>query len=334
MSDRGARPSRWWRRSGSRPRRWPAAASIHVGGPVARRLFRVRVEGDEHLPAAGAAIIAANHLSFFDHIALLLAVRRRVTFLGKAEYVERWTTRLVLPALGMIPVDRDRPRRAVGALDRAATVLRADELIAIYPEGTRSRDGTLGAGHTGVGQLSAATGVPVLPTGIMGTDRIQPPGARLPRPFTPAVVRFGTPIDPARYRGTPRQRRRAMTSDVMRAISQLTDEDHADGRGHERHDRGQLDGPGDVSMTLATAPPGELTAIDERVVVSPATGVFTPLTAEGTYVEVGQRIGEVCTRTTVVPVRTPFTGQLVAMAASEGERVGRCQRVAWLRQPD
>ena len=228
MSDR--RPG--WRRTGNRRRRWPVAALVSVGGPVARRLFRLRVEGDEHLPAAGAAIIASNHLSFFDHIALKLSVGRRLTFLGKAEYLDSWKTRLLLPALGMIPVDRSRPRRALGALDQAAGVLRADEMIAIYPEGTRSRDGKLHAGHTGVGQLSVTTGVPVVPTGLVGTDRIQPPGARLPRPFTRAVVRFGRPIDHATYRGSRRERRRHWTSDVMRAIGQLTDRSDADRATH------------------------------------------------------------------------------------------------------
>src|SRR5687767_12012938 len=131
MSDRRARQSlrRWW------PRRseWsPAAALIGACGAVARRLFRVRVEGGEHLPSAGAAIIAANHLSFFDHIALMLSVPRRLTFVGKAEYLDSWKTRVLLPALGMIPIDRQHPRRALGALDRAAGVLRRDELLAIY----------------------------------------------------------------------------------------------------------------------------------------------------------------------------------------------------------
>ena len=180
------------------------------------------VEGAQHLPATGPAIIAANHLSFFDHVALVLSVGRRLSFVGKVEYLDSWKTRFVLPALGMIPLDRDNPRRAVRALEQAAEVLRADELFAIYPEGTRSRDGALHGGHTGVGHLSVTTGAPVVPTGLVGTDHIQPPGARLPRPFRPAVIRFGVPIDPTHYRGTRRQRRRRITSEVMRAIGELT----------------------------------------------------------------------------------------------------------------
>jgi 1-acyl-sn-glycerol-3-phosphate acyltransferase len=323
---------RWWRRSGERRRRWPRAVLVAVGGPLARRLFRLRIEGDEHLPATGPAILAANHLSFFDHIALILAARRRLSFVGKAEYLDSWKTRRVLPALGMIPLDRDNPRRALAALDQAAGVLRAEELFAIYPEGTRSRDGALHAGHSGVGHLSMATGVAVVPTGIVGTDRIQPPGARVPRPFKPAVVRFGAPIDPIAYQGTRRERRRRITTDVMHAIADLTGQTpdldvagHDPGvRGQPHHDRG------DASVTGPGVSVGEMLDIDERVVVSPVAGVFTPLTPEGAHVEVGQRIGQVCTRSTVVPVCTPFTGQLVAMTAVEGERVDRCQRVAWL----
>ena len=314
-------------------RRWPEAMLLAIGGPIARRLFPVRVEGDQHLPDTGPAIIAANHLSFFDHVALVLSAGRRMRFIGKVDYLHSWKTRFVLPALGMIPVDRDNPRRALGALEQAADVLRADELFAIYPEGTRSRDGSLQAGHTGVGLLSVDTGVPIVPTGIIGTNRIQPPGARFPRPFRPALIRFGAPIDPACYRGTRRECRRRITSDVMRVIGELTGQspdakldglDRLPPRTQRHHDT-------DASRTLPAPPIGETIDIDVRIVVSPAVGVFTPLTTEGTRVEVGQRIGHVCTPTALIPVRTPFTGQLVVMAAAAGERVDRCQRVAWLR---
>ena len=195
-SERRWTPHRWRQRLAGPPARRPGAALVAVDGPIARRLFRMRVEGAQHLPATGPAIIAANHLSFFDHVALVLSVGRRLSFVGKVEYLDSWKTRFVLPALGMIPLDRDDPRRALRALEQAAEVLRADELFAIYPEGTRSRDGALHGGHTGVGHLSVTTGAPVVPTGLVGTDHIQPPGARLPRPFRPAVIRFGVPIDP------------------------------------------------------------------------------------------------------------------------------------------
>ena len=111
----------------------------------------------------------------------------------------------------------------------AAEVLDADELFAVYPEGRRSADGSLHNGHNGVGHLSVTTGATVIPTGIVGTDRIQPRGARLPRPFRAAIVRFGSPIDPDRYDGSRRIRRRRITRDVMTAISQLSGQTYIGG---------------------------------------------------------------------------------------------------------
>jgi len=146
---------------------------------------------------------------------LALAVPRPLKFVGKAEYLEHWPTRRLFPALGMIPVERGSPRRAYGALRAAAQVLEADELFAVYPEGTRSQDGSLQEGHNGVGHLSITTGASIIPAGIVGTDRIQPKGARVPRPFRPATVRFGSPIDPHRYGGSRRECRRHITRDVM-----------------------------------------------------------------------------------------------------------------------
>ena len=206
---------------------WLRQVLFGVGGPVGRRLFRLRVEGAEHLPTTGAAIIAANHLSFFDSVVLALAVPRSLRFVGKAEYLDSWKTRRLLPALGMIPVDRGSPRQAYGALQVAAEVLGADELFAVYPEGTRSPDGLLHDGHNGVGHLSVTTGASVIPTGIVGTDHIQPRGARVPRPFLRATVRFGSPIHPGGYAGSRRHRRRGITRDVMVAISQLSGQTYA-----------------------------------------------------------------------------------------------------------
>ena len=124
---------------------WLAGAAKLAVWPVYRVLWWVRVEGLEHVPADGPAIIAANHVSFFDSVALIMAIRRPVSFVGKAEYLDSWKTRRLLPALGMIPVDRQSGRQAMSALQIAAGVLSRSGLFAIYPEGTRSRDGALGA---------------------------------------------------------------------------------------------------------------------------------------------------------------------------------------------
>jgi len=201
---------------------WLAGAAKVAVWPVYRALWWVRVEGLEHVPADGPAIIAANHVSFFDSVAIIMAIRRPVSFVGKAEYLDSWKTRRLLPALGMIPVDRQSGRQAMSALQIAAGVLSRSGLFAIYPEGTRSRDGALAPGHTGVAHIAVASGAPIIPTGISGTAQIQPPDTRFPRPFRRAVVRFGRPIDPGRYRGGRRTRRRLITDDVMAAIQQLS----------------------------------------------------------------------------------------------------------------
>jgi 1-acyl-sn-glycerol-3-phosphate acyltransferase len=186
------------------------------------------VEGGERLPRRGSAILAANHVSFFDSVVLIMTVRRTLSFVGKVEYLDSWKTRRLLPAFGMIPVDRSDGRRAVAALKIAAGVLRSGRMFAIYPEGTRSADGDLHTGHTGAAYLSMATGVPIVPTGIVGTDRIQPPGTRVPRPFRPVTVRFGAPIDPAGYAGSRRHRRRLITTDMMTAIQVLSGQTRAE----------------------------------------------------------------------------------------------------------
>ncbi len=194
--------------------------------PLYHVLWRVRVEGGGQLPRTGAVIIAANHISFFDSVVLIMAVRRTLSFVGKVEYLESWKTRHLLPALGMIPVDRSDGRRAMVALKLAAGVLRSGKMMfAIFPEGARSRDGRLHTGHTGAAYLAMATGAPIVPTGIVGTDRIQPPGTRVPRPFRAVVVRFGATIDPTTYTGGHRQSRRLITDDVMTAIHSLSGQD-------------------------------------------------------------------------------------------------------------
>ena len=154
-----------------------------VTTPLYRGLLRVRVEGLDRIPSAGGAIVAANHISFFDSVALLQSIPRRAFFLGKAEYMQSWSTRRLFPAMGLIPIDREQARRAVAALEIAAGVLGRGDVLGIYPEGTRSRDGLLHKGHTGVAQLSLMSGAPIVPVGLVGTDHIQPVGTKVPRPF-------------------------------------------------------------------------------------------------------------------------------------------------------
>lgn len=190
--------------------------------PLYRALFRVAVQGAENVPASGPAILAANHISFFDTVVLMFGLHRGTRFIGKAEYMDSWTTRYLFPALGMIPIERHAGRQAMAALDTAASTLRRGQLLAIYPEGTRSRDGNLHRGHTGVAELALATGAPIVPIGMVGTDRVQPIGSRFPRPFRPAIMRIGKPLSPSDYGGSKRRRRQSMTGDLMEAIRALS----------------------------------------------------------------------------------------------------------------
>lgn len=198
----------------------------------ARGLYKafipVAARDAHHVPASGPVILAANHISFFDTVVLMLSVPRRTYFVGKAEYLDNWKTRTLFPALGLIPIEREAARSAAAALDVAAGVLRDGHALGIYPEGTRSRDGLLHKGHTGVAQLALMTGAQVVPVGLIGTDRIQPVGARVPRPFRRGEIRFGEPLDPANYGGPSRRRRQMLTADLMEAIRQLCERPTSD----------------------------------------------------------------------------------------------------------
>ena len=193
-----------------------------VATPLYRGLLRVQVEHRERVPPEGGVIVAANHISFFDSVALLQSIPRRAFLIGKAEYMQSWTTRHLFPALGLIPIEREQARKAMAALEVAAGVLARGDVLGIYPEGTRSRDGMLHRGHTGVAQLALMSGAPIVPVGLVGTDHIQPVGARVPRPFRKATVRFGQPLHPEAYGGSARRRRQMLTDDLMEAIRRLS----------------------------------------------------------------------------------------------------------------
>jgi len=162
--------------------------------PVFHLLWRVRIEGREHVPSHGPAVLAANHQSFCDSFFLPLAVRRRVTYVAKAEYFDSWRTAWFFRAAGQIPMRRDGGDASQRALDTAADVLESGGLLGIYPEGTRAPDCRLHRGHTGVARLSLRCDVPIIPVGIVGTRVVQPPGSRFMRPFRPVTVRFGPPV--------------------------------------------------------------------------------------------------------------------------------------------
>jgi 1-acyl-sn-glycerol-3-phosphate acyltransferase len=162
--------------------------------PVFYLLWRVEVVGREHIPKNGPAVLAANHQSFCDSFFLPLVLRRRVTYVAKAEYFDDWKTAWFFRAAGQIPMNRGGGDASQRALDTAKEVLKGGSLLGIYPEGTRSPDVRLHRGHTGVARLAIGCGVPIIPVGIVGTRAIQPPGRRLMRPFHPVTVRFGPPV--------------------------------------------------------------------------------------------------------------------------------------------
>jgi 1-acyl-sn-glycerol-3-phosphate acyltransferase len=175
---------------------WPVAYWILkvVLSPVFFLLWRVKVEGREHIPADGPAVLAANHQSFCDSFFLPLVLRRRVTYVAKAEYFDNWKTAWFFRAAGQIPMQRSGGDASQRALDTATEVLDGGSLLGIYPEGTRAPDPRLHKGHTGVARLALGCGVPIIPVGIVGTREVQPPGSNLMRPFHSVTIRFGPPV--------------------------------------------------------------------------------------------------------------------------------------------
>jgi 1-acyl-sn-glycerol-3-phosphate acyltransferase len=195
--------------------------------------FRPTVTGRDNVPATGPVILASNHLSFIDSIAIPLMAPRRVAYLAKAEYwhgtgLSGWLQRSLFTALGALPVERETHRAAQAALDTALGVLRSGGAFGIYPEGTRSRDGRLARGKTGVAWLALTADCPVVPVAVAGTDKIQPIGARWPRLHRVSIT-FGEPLTFPEQRGQAGRgrARRVVTDQVMEAIAALSGQEKA-----------------------------------------------------------------------------------------------------------
>jgi 1-acyl-sn-glycerol-3-phosphate acyltransferase len=203
-------------------------------GPWLLLLFRPKVEGRSHIPTRGAAILAGNHLSFCDSIFVPLVLRRRVTFVAKQEYftgkgLKGRLTRLFFAGTGTIPVDRTGGQAARAAIDTGLRVLRGGRLFGIYPEGTRSPDGRLHRGKTGVARLALESGAPVIPVAMLNSDEIQPIGSLLPR-IRRVHIRFGAPLDFTRFAGSAGDRlvERAITDEIMYELRELSGRDYVD----------------------------------------------------------------------------------------------------------
>jgi 1-acyl-sn-glycerol-3-phosphate acyltransferase len=202
-----------------------------VIGPFLRVIGRPKVVGIENVPVTGPAILASNHLSFIDSMYLPLVIERPVVFPAKAEYFAAkgplgriWAA--YLRSTNQLQMDRDGARSAQATLEAALELLRAGELFGFYPEGTRSPDGRLYRGRSGIGWLALNSGAPVIPVAMMGTRKMLPPGAPLPRP-TRIEIRIGKRMEFGHLAGEPPARaRRAVADDVMRAIGELSGQDY------------------------------------------------------------------------------------------------------------
>jgi 1-acyl-sn-glycerol-3-phosphate acyltransferase len=202
----------------------------HTLAPLLRLAWRPTVDGLEHIPDQGGAILASNHLSVADEIFTGAVVPRHIAFWAKAEYFSGQgpkgaLTAAVVRGLGAIPVHREGGRAALHALDAAIPALQGGDLVGVYPEGTRSPDGRLYRGRTGVARLALLAGVPVVPVGVVGTDRVQPIGARLPKLGPLITIRFGKPRD-FTGRGNDRTSLRAITDEIMTQIQLLTGQEY------------------------------------------------------------------------------------------------------------
>ena len=211
-------------------------AKLVLIGPALRGLWRPWADGLENIPQHGPAILASNHLSFCDSFFMpLLIPNRKVTFLAKSEYfttpgVKGFFSKLFFTAVGQVPIDRDDPDASRAALKAGVRVLREGKLLGIYPEGTRSPDGRLHRGKTGVARLALEAGVPVIPVAMIGTDEIQPAGRRIPKLRPRPGVRFGRPLDFSRYEGMAGDRfiERSLTDEIMYELMRLSGQEYVD----------------------------------------------------------------------------------------------------------
>ena len=207
-------------------------ASRVVAGPFLHVLWRPEVTGLENIPETGGALLASNHLSILDSIFLPLVVSRPVTFAAKSEYftgtrlVDR-VTAMYMRATNQLSVDRAGARAAQAMLEAALERVNGGALFGIYPEGTRSPDGRLYRGRTGIGWLALHSGVPVIPVAMIGTDRVLPPGRTVPK-LRRIQVKIGSPLtfDALRAEGTGGRQRRAVTDTVMEAIGKLSGQEY------------------------------------------------------------------------------------------------------------
>ncbi len=209
------------------------AMKFSIGGPL-KLAFRPWVEGLENIPAEGPAILASNHLSFSDSIFLPLVVPRRITFLAKADYftgsgVKGKLTKGFFAGVGQVPIDRSGGKASEAALRTGLRILGEGNLLGLYPEGTRSPDGRLYRGKTGVARMALEAGVPVIPVAMINTDVVQPTGKKIPK-LGRVGIRVGKPLDFSRYKGMEGDRfvLRSITDEIMYELMLLSGQEYVD----------------------------------------------------------------------------------------------------------
>lgn len=204
-----------------------------VVAPLARLVYRPHVEGRGNVPKSGPVIFASNHLSFIDSIAIPVASPRPVHFLAKSSYFDGpglggWLSKQFFTAIGAVPVQRGAGQAALDALEQQRALLEQGSTVALYPEGTRSLDGRLYKGRTGVAFLALQTGAPVVPVGLIGTDDVMPVGAKMPSLTHRVTVKFGEPLDLGHHGpATSGRARRGATDEIMSAIHALSGQELA-----------------------------------------------------------------------------------------------------------
>lgn len=203
-----------------------------IMAPIARLVFRPTITGRENIPKTGRVILASNHLSFIDSLVIPLTAPRRVQFLAKNTYftgtgLTGWISRTFFTSIGAVGVERGAGQAAQDALDAGRRILESDSAFAIYPEGTRSLDGRLYKGRTGVAWLALTTGAAVVPVGLIGTQEIQPAGSKGIR-IRKVHVHFGAPIDVSVHGSAESGKaRRLATDEIMAAIHGLSGQELA-----------------------------------------------------------------------------------------------------------
>src|SRR6202022_2645123 len=203
-------------------------------GPLLSLLGRPKIEGVGYVPHSGPMILASNPLAVADSFYLPLVVSRRITFLAKAEYftgtgLKGWFNRWFYTVAGQVPIDRTDADSAESALNTAERILAGGKLLGMYPEGTRSPDGRLYKGKTGLARLALETGVPVIPVAMIGTNKVNPPGTSMLR-FGKVTVRFGKPMDFSRFDGLAGNRfiERAVVDEVIYELMGLSGQEYVD----------------------------------------------------------------------------------------------------------